>query len=98
MLTSKGSTTYNNDSFTFFASKQCLFMITIYKEKDKSIASYIQNFGYAMPKAIINSKSTNRQFNLVVATLALSLQSRQRLAKVQAKSEAWKSHFMFLRM
>jgi hypothetical protein len=73
-------------------------MTAICKKKDKFAASYIQNFEYIMPKAIINSKSTNRQSNLIVATLALSLQPRQGLAKVWAKTEARESHFVFLRM
>jgi hypothetical protein len=33
-----------------------------------------------------------------VVTLALGSQPRQWLAKVQAKSEAWESYFMFLGM
>jgi hypothetical protein len=32
---------------------------------------------------------------VVVATLVSGLRPRQGLAKVQAKSEAWESHFMF---
>jgi hypothetical protein len=34
----------------------------------------------------------------VVKTLAMGLQPMQGLAKVQAKSEAWESHFMLLGM
>jgi hypothetical protein len=36
----------------------------------------------------------NKYGNVCVATLTLGLQPRQGLAKVQAKSEAWESHFM----
>jgi len=33
-----------------------------------------------------------------VATLALGFRPRQRLARLQAKKEAWESHFMLLRV
>jgi hypothetical protein len=33
---------------------------------------------------------------IFIMTLALGLQPRQRLVKVQAKSEAQESHFMFI--
>jgi len=52
----KGSTTYNNEGFTLFVSKYIFFMITRCKEKEKSALSYIQNYGYIMPRAFINSK------------------------------------------
>jgi len=34
------------------------------------------------------------EWNVIVATLTLGLRPRQGLAKVQAKYEAWESHFM----
>jgi hypothetical protein len=40
----------------------------------------------------------NSYWGYVIITLALGSQPKQGLAKVQAKSEAQESHFMFLRV
>jgi hypothetical protein len=42
--------------------------------------------------------SNNDSWKDIVTTLALGSWLKQGLAKVQAKSEAWKSHFMLLGM
>jgi hypothetical protein len=41
-------------------------MIAICKKKKKFVSSYIQNCGYTMPRAFINSKSTKHQSNLMM--------------------------------
>ncbi len=48
----------------------------------------IKEASWLLPIVIVSKNNNN------VATLASSLQPRQRLVKVRAKSEAWESHFM----
>jgi hypothetical protein len=61
----KGSTTYNNEGFTLFASIFIFFMIAICKKKEKSALGYIQNYGYILSRAFVNSKSKNTLIRLI---------------------------------
>jgi hypothetical protein len=66
-LTFKGSTTWSNESFTFFNSQKCLFMTLRCKDKENFAYGCMQNWGYTMLKTFINFESTNSLFNYVTS-------------------------------